>query len=398
MIYIYNYSNKKEINFFLNNNTQIFDKNKTNINDTILIFVELYSHALYYLGSNNFNNTINNINYSNKKIYIIDENIKFIINKYNKYYIILYSIGETKNLPNNKEILNIKNLIKEVYNIECNKIIISPCDILHSNICTLVYNIKYISYDWVYLNEKISKKKELNFTNEYKDKFIITLNRNINIERFYFCYYLNKNYKDKIYFSYLNNSQKVNSNNNSHLIHNKLCNYNKFIDFSNKLNKNDDNEITYNKFIENMPYTLDSKKIWYKVDNCLQKYINNSYIMVVFETNYSHNTNCLQISEKTYKPLYLGKIFLIFGKKSGILKHLRKNNFKTFSKFINEDYDSDGTYYNRYNNLLKEIDRILSMSKEEIHKLYMDTQSIIKHNYDTLYGKNIPKHKVFDLL
>ena len=47
----------------------------------------------------------------------------------------------------------------------------------------------------------------------------------------------------------------------------------------------------------------------------------------------------------------------------------------------------DELYIYRYNLLLKEVDRILSLSEDEIYDIYIKCIDIIKYNYELLYNQ-----------
>ena len=49
--------------------------------------------------------------------------------------------------------------------------------------------------------------------------------------------------------------------------------------------------------------------------------------------------NSIHITEKTWKPIYLGVPFVIYAPSKHYLKNLRDMGFKTFNSVINEDYD-----------------------------------------------------------
>lgn len=93
------------------------------------------------------------------------------------------------------------------------------------------------------------------------------------------------------------------------------------------------------------------------------------------------------ITEKTVKNLYIGKPFLVMGGKD-TLKKIQNHGFKTFSPWIDESYDSIKNIQQRLNAITNEIDRISSMTYQEINKLNQELQLIFEHNRQT-YGKYI---------
>lgn len=104
----------------------------------------------------------------------------------------------------------------------------------------------------------------------------------------------------------------------------------------------------------------------------------NSYFYIASET-YVHGVY-KSLTEKIFKPLinFQPFIFLAF---PGALNELRRLGFKTFSPFINEDYDNEQDLYTRMKMISDEISRLCSMSKEDIHNWYWSMEEILIHNH-----------------
>ena len=62
------------------------------------------------------------------------------------------------------------------------------------------------------------------------------------------------------------------------------------------------------------------------------------------------------------------------------MRHLRKLGFQTFSHIIDESYDEIEDPQKRMKAVLKETDRIMNMSKQEIHDWYWSIHDIYEHN------------------
>ena len=107
----------------------------------------------------------------------------------------------------------------------------------------------------------------------------------------------------------------------------------------------------------------------------------DSYLYIASET-YTHG-EYKSLTEKVFKPLanFQPFIFIAF---PGALAELQKLRFKTFSPFIDESYDSEQDYKTRMQMIAAEINRIVSMSKEEIHNWYWSMQDILIHNHQKL--------------
>ena len=103
----------------------------------------------------------------------------------------------------------------------------------------------------------------------------------------------------------------------------------------------------------------------------------DSYFSVVTESNFLSDDNdeehdysgeCMFITEKTYRALCFHPT-IIAGNK-GILKYLKKIGFATFPNFFDESYDDIENRWERFEFIIKEIDKILSKSPEEVRDLY----------------------------
>ncbi len=133
--------------------------------------------------------------------------------------------------------------------------------------------------------------------------------------------------------------------------------------------------------------------------------LNESFIMLSMETNAEgYESHVQQVSEKTYKAIKLGMPFIIFTSKPGILQHLKKLGFKTFSPYICEDYDLEQikqnkedtsslkeNYYLRFRKLLRELNRLCKLSQDELIQLWNNCLPIVNHNLEVLRSlDNIP--------
>jgi hypothetical protein len=96
------------------------------------------------------------------------------------------------------------------------------------------------------------------------------------------------------------------------------------------------------------------------------------------------------LTEKIFKPLINFQPF-IFVAFPGALKLLRELGFKTFDGYIDESYDDETDNGIRMNLIIKEIDRLCKMSKEDIHKWYWQMEDILVHNHKTLLEYNKTK-------
>ena len=105
----------------------------------------------------------------------------------------------------------------------------------------------------------------------------------------------------------------------------------------------------------------------------------NAYLYLCTETYISGEYKSL--TEKVFKPIVNFQPFL-FVAWPGALELLRNLGFKTFSPFIDESYDNELDVAKRLSLIYAELNRICSMSKEEIHAWYWSMEEILIHNYD----------------
>ena len=88
--------------------------------------------------------------------------------------------------------------------------------------------------------------------------------------------------------------------------------------------------------------------------------------------------------------------FIVYGSPY-TLRELRKKGFKTFSPFIDESYDECELHFYRFKKIVREVERLCSMSDNEIHEWYNGMKDILIHNRNLMeecgrqYYKVMPK-------
>lgn len=93
----------------------------------------------------------------------------------------------------------------------------------------------------------------------------------------------------------------------------------------------------------------------------------NSYLNLVVE---SRLENIGYLTEKIYKPLRTGQLFLVQGP-SGTVQYLRNIGFDTFDDFIDHSYDMIENWQERSDAMLSELSRIYP----DIEKFYLASKS-----------------------
>jgi hypothetical protein len=76
------------------------------------------------------------------------------------------------------------------------------------------------------------------------------------------------------------------------------------------------------------------------------------------------------ITEKTWKPIMSGQMFMIFGN-AGIVAELRRLGFDVFDDIIDHAYDSEPEARSRLNKLHAELDRIVDL---DLHDMLVATR------------------------
>ena len=107
----------------------------------------------------------------------------------------------------------------------------------------------------------------------------------------------------------------------------------------------------------------------------------NSYFYIC--TEMFVNKEYKSLTEKVFKPIANFQPFF-FVAYSGALELLRSLGFSTFHPFIDESYDNEPDEAIRMNMIVKEINRLCSMSKEQIHEWYWQMEDILMHNHNHL--------------
>lgn len=150
---------------------------------------------------------------------------------------------------------------------------------------------------------------------------------------------------------------------------------------------NDIGEELYKKsfsIIENKLETIDYddiNSVWgFNFEN--KKPYLDSYISIVTETNFYEEG--LYLSEKTWKPIGHLQPFIQVNK-PGALQELKNLGFKTFSPFINEDYDTEPDNAKRIKMIASEITRLNNLSTDEIHTWYHSILDILIYNQTLLF-------------
>lgn len=139
------------------------------------------------------------------------------------------------------------------------------------------------------------------------------------------------------------------------------------------------------QLITHLPLLLSSSDRYtynqgYYFDDPLTNFYQDILIDVVVESHVLGTT--FFPTEKTTRPMWLKKPFIIFGSKN-YLDYLHQMGFRTFSDFWNEDYDGyEGP--DRFNRIIKLLDQLSNKSNEELEQMYLDMTYTLDYNYKLL--------------
>ena len=107
----------------------------------------------------------------------------------------------------------------------------------------------------------------------------------------------------------------------------------------------------------------------------------NSYLNLVVE---SRLENFGYLTEKVYKPLRAGQLFLVQGP-PGTVQYLRSIGFDTFDDFIDHSYDTIQDWQTRSDAVLSELDRIYP----DIEQFYFASKSRRMYNRNHLISEQL---------
>lgn len=149
-------------------------------------------------------------------------------------------------------------------------------------------------------------------------------------------------------------------------------------------------------FLSTLPLTVDVDDFSHNhVKTINTEFYDKTLLSLITETWVHEDT--VFITEKTYKAIHLLHPFIILGN-PGILTQIRKYGFKTFSPFINEEYDDEPILEKRKNLIIRELHRLSNLSIEQQRLLASQLHEIAIHNKQHLaalkhsYGKPILEH------
>lgn len=118
-----------------------------------------------------------------------------------------------------------------------------------------------------------------------------------------------------------------------------------------------------------------------------RKFYADTYFSVVSETNFYERTDPGQfVSEKTFKPIAEKHPFILISR-PGCLQKLKSLGYKTFSPFINEDYDLETNDSKRMRMIVDEVIRLSNLNTDGLTHFLSNVKEICEYNYNILLNK-----------
>ena len=112
-----------------------------------------------------------------------------------------------------------------------------------------------------------------------------------------------------------------------------------------------------------------------------EKPYNDTKYSLVPETNDTNDE--IFMTEKIWKPIIAQQPFVVHGNYL-YLQRLREMGFKTFANYFDEDYDLEMDKDMRMDKIVNTCRDLLTRNWQDI---YLQTQALRKHNFDTFFNK-----------
>ena len=143
------------------------------------------------------------------------------------------------------------------------------------------------------------------------------------------------------------------------------------------------------KFLAGAPYAADdlSSDAHNDHSHVVDKHFTDSYCNIVLETMFDlDQSDGTMISEKTYKPIKHGQIFMIVGP-HGSLAELRRLGYCTFDSVLDNSYDNERNSTLRWVALRESIKKI----QHDLPDIYQQCYSDIMHNQTLFCGSKFSR-------
>ena len=107
--------------------------------------------------------------------------------------------------------------------------------------------------------------------------------------------------------------------------------------------------------------------------------------------------NACHLHSSTLNPIHQGHPIIQFGPYKS-LERMRERGFKTFDKWWDESYDEIKDGWERFDAILKLVDKLSRKSNKELLEMYVDMKDVLQHNIDLInqYDINLLREKIYD--
>lgn len=193
---------------------------------------------------------------------------------------------------------------------------------------------------------------------------------------------------------------------NSYLLYNEKLKYKRYNQWEATYGKHGEEffeeiNIGFKDLVKKLPLVRDTDKFedWGKTQNLdimWENYI-DSYLAIILETGntgaefYGRQNDRLIFTEKTLKAIMGGQIYLPyswFGTDG--MDVMKLFGFKKF-KGVDYTYEKEIDQHKKFNLYWEEINRLVSMSYDELKSLWLENKDIIKHNIYNITHWKYPK-------
>jgi hypothetical protein len=109
----------------------------------------------------------------------------------------------------------------------------------------------------------------------------------------------------------------------------------------------------------------------------------DSWVSVVSEAHCGDSDETMFLSEKLYKPIACRHPWMVMGNKDS-LAMMKKMGYKTFSEFLDEDYDSLPTH-ERMKAIIESVKKTISVKNKM--EWFKSMREVVEHNHSNLINK-----------
>jgi len=109
----------------------------------------------------------------------------------------------------------------------------------------------------------------------------------------------------------------------------------------------------------------------------------SSFFNLVTETCFYESFN--HLTEKTFRPIAMLQPFVLTST-PGSLAYLKRYGFKTFDQWIDERYDTISNPFKRIDAIVRVMDNVCSLSKDQQQAMYQEMLPTLIHNRNHFYN------------